>query len=91
IGWFFLYVCIQIKLRSYPTSITIHKKMSLDVPRHPYHLIIYHSSSIGWVGLSDVLQMIQIKQYCLQKLKTAYNSKTLKKLQVNHATIAQQH
>ncbi|KAL5663814.1 hypothetical protein ACJX0J_023922, partial [Zea mays] len=69
-----LEMSIQIKLRSYPTSISMfkekHKKMSLDVPRHPYHLIIYHSSSIGWVGLSDV---IQIKQYCLQKLKTAYN------------------
>ncbi|KAL5664339.1 hypothetical protein ACJX0J_024447, partial [Zea mays] len=83
LDWMVLSLClvremsIQIKLRSYPTSITMfkekHKKMSLDVPRHPYHLIIYHSSSIGWVGLSDVLQMIQIKQYCLQKLKTAYN------------------
>ncbi|KAL5653395.1 hypothetical protein ACJX0J_038853, partial [Zea mays] len=49
IGWFFLYVCIQIKLRSYPTSISMfkekYKKMSLDVPRHPYHLIIYSHSS----------------------------------------------
>ncbi|KAL5649487.1 hypothetical protein ACJX0J_040296, partial [Zea mays] len=94
--WMVLSLClvremsIQIKLRSYPTSISMfkekHKKMSLDcaicsLSKTGICFIIVHSHV-----------MIQIKQYCLQKLKTAYNLQvwqavkhktviTLKKLQ----------